>query len=65
MSSETLRALAGILVSMTYMPGPSNAMLGASGANYSWRLSMPHGTGAAIGFPPVHFDVALGLARPG
>ena len=63
MSPDTLAALAGIAVSMTWAPGPNNAMLSASGANYGWRRSVPHATGVAVGFPIMLILVALGLER--
>ena len=61
MDPETLTALAGIAVSMTWAPGPNNAMLSASGANYGWRRSVPHVTGVAVGFPVMLVLVASGL----
>ena len=63
MDPETLAALAGIAVSMTWAPGPNNAMLSASGANYGWRRSVPHVTGVAVGFPVMLILVASGLER--
>ena len=63
MNPDALTALAGIAVSMTWTPGPNNAMLSASGANYGWRRSVPHVTGVAVGFPIMLFLVALGLGR--
>ena len=60
---ETVTALAGIAVSMTWTPGPNNAMLSASGANYGWRRSMPHVMGVTFGFPMMLILVALGLER--
>ena len=63
MNLETATALAGIAVSMTWTPGPNNAMLSASGANYGWRRSVPHVMGVGIGFPIMLTLVALGLGR--
>ena len=63
MNLETVTALTGIAVSMTWTPGPNNAMLSASGANYGWRRSLPHVMGVAIGFPIMLTLVALGLER--
>lgn len=63
MNLEALTALAGIAISMTWTPGPNNAMLSASGANYGWRRSVPHVLGVAIGFPMMLLLVALGLER--
>ncbi len=63
MNPEALTALTGIAVSMTLAPGPNNAMLSASGANYGWRRSVPHAMGVAVGFPIMLILVALGLER--
>ena len=63
MSLESLPALTGIAVSMTWAPGPNNAMLSASGANFGWRRSVPHAMGVAVGFPFMLILVASGLAR--
>lgn len=63
MSLESLPALTGIAVSMTWAPGPNNAMLSASGANFGWRRSVPHAMGVAVGFPVMLILVASGLAR--
>ena len=63
MSLDALPALTGIAVSMTWTPGPNNAMLSASGANYGWRRSVPHVMGVAVGFPVMLVLVALGLVR--
>ena len=63
MNPETLAALAGIAVSMTWTPGPNNAMLSASGASFGWRRSVPHAMGVAVGFPVMLILVAIGLER--
>ena len=63
MDFETLTALAGIAISMTWTPGPNNAMLSASGANYGWRRCIPHALGVTVGFPIMLLLVALGLER--
>lgn len=63
MSLESLPALASIAVSLTWTPGPNNAMLSASGANYGWRRSLGHIMGVAFGFPLMLIAVAFGLIR--
>lgn len=63
MNLETATALVGMAVSMTWTPGPNNAMLSASGANFGLRRSVPHAMGVAIGFPIMLTLVALGLGR--
>ncbi len=63
MSLEALPALAGVAVAMTWAPGPNNAMLSASGANYGWRRSVPHVMGVTVGFPVMLVLVASGFER--
>ena len=63
MNLEALTALSGIALAMTCGPGPNNAMLSASGANYGWRRSVPHAMGVAVGFPIMLIVVAMGLER--
>lgn len=55
--------LAGVAVSMTWTPGPNNAMLTASGANFGWQRTLPHAMGVAFGFPLMLFLVAVGLGQ--
>jgi threonine/homoserine/homoserine lactone efflux protein len=55
--------LLGIAVSMTWTPGPNNAMLTASGANFGWRRTIPHMMGVAFGLPIMLFVVSLGLGQ--
>ena len=63
MNLEDLAALSGFAFALTCGPGPNNAMLSASGANYGWRLSVPHAMGVAVGFPVLIVAVAMGLER--
>ena len=63
MNAETLVALAGLAVSMTWTPGPNNMMLAASGANFGWRRTVPHAMGVTLGFPLMLVLVAMGLGR--
>lgn len=63
MNTDTLLALAGLAVSMTWTPGPNNVMLAASGANFGWRRTVPHALGVALGFPLMLFLIAIGLGR--
>lgn len=63
MNGETLLALGGLAVSMTWTPGPNNMMLAASGANFGWRKTVPHALGVTLGFPLMLVLVALGLGR--
>lgn len=63
MNLEDLLALSGIALALTCGPGPNNAMLSASGANYGWRLSVPHAMGVTVGFPLLIIALAVGLER--
>ena len=63
MPTDTMMALAGLLMVMTWTPGPNNAMLAASGANYGLRRTIPHILGVALGFPLMLFCVAMGLGE--
>ena len=63
MDADTLAALAGLAVAMTWTPGPNNMMLAASGANFGWRRTVPHAMGVSFGFPVMLFVVAMGLGQ--
>jgi threonine/homoserine/homoserine lactone efflux protein len=45
---------------MSATPGPNNAMLTASGANWGLRRTLPHLFGVATGFPAMVLAVGLG-----
>ncbi len=65
-----LASAAGFAVAMSASPGPNNAMVAASAANFGMRRTVPHMLGVAIGFPAMLVLVALGAAellreRPG
>ena len=59
MTPEMFPALVALAVATLFTPGPNNAMLAASGANYGWRRSLPHLLGVAIGFPVMMLCVGL------
>ena len=68
MSQESITALIGLAISMTWTPGPNNTLLSHSGANFGWRSSLPHVMGVTFGFPAMLAIVAFGLesaVRPG
>ena len=58
-----LAAAAGFALAMSATPGPNNAMVAASGANFGLRRSMPHLIGVSLGFPAMLVLVALGAAE--
>lgn len=59
MTAETLPALLALAVATLFTPGPNNAMLAASGANFGFRRTLPHTLGVATGFPLMMLIVGL------
>lgn len=58
---ELLSALALFAFVSSATPGPNNAMLMASGANYGFVRTLPHLAGVALGFVFLVVCVGLGL----
>lgn len=58
---SALLPLAGFAVAMYITPGPNNAMLASSGANFGLRASVPHMLGIAVGFALMLVLVSAGL----
>lgn len=56
-------AFAGFAFVSSVTPGPNNAMLLASGANYGFRRTMPHVAGISLGCMAMLLMVGLGLGR--
>ncbi|MBZ9935398.1 LysE family translocator [Mesorhizobium sp. BR1-1-16] len=54
-------ALLGFAFVMAFTPGPNNAMLMISGANFGFARSVPHLLGVSLGFPAMVLGVGLGL----
>ncbi len=63
MSYEALPALLALAVATLFTPGPNNAMLAASGANFGFRPTVPHLLGVAFGFPLMLLIVGLALGE--
>lgn len=61
MEHQLLIALLGFATITLFTPGPNNAMLMASGANYGLRRSLPHLLGVALGFPAMVALMGLGI----
>lgn len=61
MPTETLPALFALAIATLFTPGPNNAMLAASGANFGFRRTVPHLLGVATGFPLMLLIVGLVL----
>ena len=54
-------ALLGFALATSCTPGPNNAMLTASGANFGFRRAVPHMLGIILGFPAMVLAIGLGL----
>jgi len=54
-------ALLGFALTTSVTPGPNNAMLTASGANFGFRRAVPHMLGIIVGFPAMVLAIGLGL----
>ena len=54
---------AGFALAMSATPGPNNALVAASAANFGLRRSLPQVLGVALGFPAMLLLVALGAAE--
>ncbi len=61
LTPELLAALALFAFVSSITPGPNNAMLMASGANFGFRATTPHLLGVSIGFFILVVAVGLGL----
>lgn len=61
MTYEAFPALLALAVATLFTPGPNNAMLAASGANFGFRLTIPHLLGVSLGFPLMLLIVGLAL----
>lgn len=63
MSYDIFLALLGFAFVATVTPGPNNAMLMASGANFGVRRTLPHMFGVTIGFTVMIALVGVGLMQ--
>jgi threonine/homoserine/homoserine lactone efflux protein len=54
---------AGFALAMSATPGPNNALVAATAANFGLRRSLPQVLGVSIGFPAMLVLVALGAAE--
>lgn len=60
---EILTALALFAFASSITPGPNNLMLMASGANFGFKLTLPHLLGVGIGFTAMIILVGLGIIQ--
>ena len=58
-----LTGLAAFALVSSITPGPNNLMLMTSGANFGFRLTIPHMLGVALGFTLMVLLVGLGLVE--
>ena len=63
MTFETFISLLVLATVTTWTPGPNNAMVAASGANFGVRKTVPHVFGIAFGFPFMILVVGMFLGR--
>lgn len=61
MTPDTFPALLALAVATLFTPGPNNALLAASGANFGFRRTVPHLLGVALGFPLMLLIVGMAL----
>ncbi|MBC7156417.1 MAG: hypothetical protein H5U20_02755 [Rhodobacteraceae bacterium] len=65
MSAEVFAALVAFAFVSSITPGPNNAMLMASGANFGLRRTLPHLSGVVLGFTAMVLVLGAGLAPAG
>ena len=61
MTPDILAALALFCFAASITPGPNNAMLLASGANFGLRATLPHLAGVVLGFALLILVIGAGL----
>lgn len=61
MTFDTFPALIALALATLFTPGPNNAMLAASGANFGFRRTLAHLLGVATGFPLMLLVIGLVL----
>ncbi len=63
MTNDLLISLAAFALVSSITPGPNNLMLMASGANFGFKLTIPHMLGVTLGFMLMVLLVGLGLVQ--
>ena len=63
MKFEYFIALCILSFTAAFTPGPNNALVAASGANFGFRRTFPHVLGISLGFPVMIFIVGLFLGQ--
>ena len=62
-SMAWLLSAGGFALAMSATPGPNNAMVAASAANFGLRRTLPHVLGTSLGFPLMLVLVGFGAAQ--
>jgi threonine/homoserine/homoserine lactone efflux protein len=63
MPFEIYLSLVVLAFAAAFTPGPNNALVAASGANFGLRRTLPHVLGIALGFPLMALIVGLALGE--
>lgn len=63
MTLDILLSLIALSFAAAWTPGPNNALVAASGANFGMRRTLPHVLGIALGFPLMVLIVGLVLGE--
>ena len=63
MTSEYLIGLFILALSLSWTPGPNNALLASSGARFGYIRTLPHIVGVVSGFGLMLFIIAIGLSE--
>ena len=63
MSFEAFSALIVLASASAFTPGPNNALVASSGANFGYRRTLPHILGIAFGFALMVFIVGMFLGE--
>ena len=59
MTPTTLLSLLGIALVAGWTPGPNNALVATSGAQFGFWRTLPHVAGIGIGFPFMAFCIPM------
>ena len=63
MTTEYIVGLFVLALSLSWTPGPNNALLAASGARYGFVHTLPHSFGVVLGFGLMMFLIGAGLSQ--
>jgi len=63
MAPDTFLTLLAMAFAAAWTPGPNNALVAASGANFGLRATLPHVAGITLGFPLMIFIVGMFLGQ--